>query len=56
MKQELSLFLLGSPVSEYLVQDSHVELALSLATQSQDNNTNKPVLKLRALWFLEKVA
>jgi hypothetical protein len=55
MKQELSLFLLGSPVSEYLVQDSHVELALSLATQSQDN-TNKPVLKLRALWFLEKVA
>jgi hypothetical protein len=55
MKQELSLFLLGSPVSEYLVQDSHVELALSLANQIQDN-TNKPVLKLRALWFLEKVA
>lgn len=51
MKHELSLFLLGSPLSDYLVQDTHVDSALSLLTTQHDLP-----LKLRALWFLEKLA
>jgi hypothetical protein len=52
MKQELALFLLGSPMSEYSVQELHIQQCLTLLTPQED----KIVLKLRALWFLEKMA
>ena len=50
---ELSLFLLGSPLSEALIKQEHIEYCLSLLTQEVEPNV---IVKLRALWFFEKMA
>ena len=57
MKQELALFMLASPISFTCVKDIHIQqcLALLRPVEGQKDGDNL-ILKLRALWFLEKVA